>query len=114
VRARSRRLTEGVSRRYHYVPMRARRVATWMLVLLLPAGTALGLASDQAQRIWNDHPRHAAGHLGAPHAASKGTLAAAAPAPPGPSLLPADTPVAEPPLVTSSPGLRPPFVPPRV
>jgi hypothetical protein len=95
--------------------MSAVRVATWALGLLLAVGPPLGFAAgDQALQIWNKHPRHASSEVGAPHAASKTAQAAATPARPAPSFSHARTFFAEAPLATSSPGLRPPFVPPRV
>ncbi|HET7340162.1 MAG TPA: hypothetical protein VFL90_01775 [Methylomirabilota bacterium] len=90
------------------------RLLACLLLVAVVAGPVLGFVDgDRALQIWYQHPRHAAGHAGAPHGVWK-TAPAATPTPrPRPFIAPVALRVADPPAVVPSVSLRPPFVPPR-
>jgi hypothetical protein len=90
------------------------RLTAWMLSALLVVAPVVGFAAGEAAlQIWNQHPRQAPSLLGAPHLLCKSAPVAVTPSAPVLIVAVAASGLFDPPVVTTSGGLRPPFVPPR-
>jgi hypothetical protein len=94
--------------------MTAGRLTAWLISTLLVVAPVVGFAAgDPALQIWNEHPRHAPSQLAAPHVLGKTAPAAVTPSAPVLVIVLAAIGLFDPPVVTTSAGPRPPFVPPR-